>query len=88
MKKVKINLKQTQKVQAYNKALKKASRINHVMKHPNGWAVKKNGAVKVSAVFHNQGTAVSNATKMAKSDKSSVVIHAKNGKIRDIRRFD
>ena len=88
MKKIKINLKQTEKVQAYNGALKKASKINHVIKHQNGWAVKKNGASKASAVFDNQGAAVVNATKMAKNDKSSVVIHAKNGRVQDVKRFN
>jgi len=88
MKKSKIYLKQTKKVKAYNNALKKASKINHVVKHQNGWAVKKNGALKVSAVFDRQRTAVTNATRMAKNDRSSVVIHAKDGRIKNIRRFD
>ena len=88
MKKLRINLKQTKKVQAYNGALKRASKINHVIKHQNGWAVKKNGAQRASVVFSNQGTAISNATQMARNDRSSVVIHNRDGKIRDVRRFN
>ncbi|MBU1200704.1 DUF2188 domain-containing protein [Patescibacteria group bacterium] len=88
MKKLKINLKQTDKVLAYNGALKRATRINHVVKYQNGWAVKKNGAQRVSGIFNDQGTAIDSASKMARNDRSSVVIHGRDGKIRDVRRFN
>ena len=55
----------------------------HVTKRPNGWAVKGAGNDKASKVLPTQKQAISVATRIAKNQQSEVVIHGRNGKIRD-----
>ncbi|MBU4210268.1 DUF2188 domain-containing protein [Patescibacteria group bacterium] len=85
MKKKNINLKNTQKVKQYNKALRASSKIQHVVQHQNGWAVKKSGANRASAVYEKQSTAIDRATIVAKNYGTSVLVHGRDGKIRNIR---
>ena len=54
----------------------------HVVTHPDGWAVKKAGAQKASAVTNTQKEAIAIAKEIAKETKTELVIHGKNGEIR------
>ncbi|MBL7078551.1 DUF2188 domain-containing protein [Candidatus Shapirobacteria bacterium] len=86
MKKKSVSLKNTQKVRQYNRALRASSKIQHVVRHENGWAVKKSGASRASGVYEKQSVAVNRAMRVAKNYGTSVLIHGRDGKICDIRR--
>lgn len=55
----------------------------HVVPHPEGWATKKEGAARAGKVTTTQKEAIDAAREQAKRERSDVVIHRKNGKIRD-----
>lgn len=56
----------------------------HVTKHPDGgWQVKGAGNSKATKVTDTQKQAINAAIPIAKNNKSEVVIHGTNGKIRD-----
>ena len=56
----------------------------HVTKHPGGgWQVKGSGNEKASKVTDTQKQAINAAIPIAKNNKSEVVIHGTNGKIRE-----
>jgi hypothetical protein len=55
----------------------------HVVKHPEGWAVKGAGNEKATKVTPTQKEAIDVAKGIAKNQHSEVVIHGENGKIRD-----
>lgn len=54
----------------------------HVVKHPNGWAVKGEGNEKPTRVTPTQSEAIEIAEKIARNQKSDTKIHGVNGKIR------
>lgn len=56
----------------------------HVTPRPGGgWQVKSAGASKATKVTGTQQQAIKAAIPIAKNNKSEVVIHGTNGKIRD-----
>ena len=55
----------------------------HVVKHPDGWAVKGAGNEKATKVTNTQKQAIDVAIGIAKNKQSEVVIHGRNGQIRD-----
>lgn len=55
----------------------------HVVPHQGGWAVKGEGNARASSVRETQGQAIRDATRIAKNERSEVVIHRPNGRIRD-----
>lgn len=55
----------------------------HVVPHDGSWAVRKPGSDRVSSTHRTQQAAINKAIQGAKSDKSEVVIHGRDGKIRD-----
>jgi len=55
----------------------------HVVPHAEGWAVKKDGAVRASSVHTTQTQAQQAAIPAAKRERSEVVTHGRDGKIRD-----
>lgn len=55
----------------------------HVVKRDNGWAVKGAGNSKATSVHKTQKQATNAARDIAKNQKSEVVIHGRNGQIRD-----
>jgi len=56
----------------------------HVVRHPDGgWAVRREGADKVSSRHDTQSGAISSAEKIARTIHGEVVIHGRDGKIRD-----
>lgn len=55
----------------------------HVVPHPDGWAVKTEGASRASAVTSTQGQAIEQARSQAIRNQGEVFIHGRNGQIRD-----
>ena len=54
----------------------------HVVPHPDGWAVKGAGNSKATVVKKTQKEAISAAKNIAMNNKTDTKIHGKNGKIR------
>ena len=86
MKKRRINLKNTPKVKEYNRALRIGSKIQHVVQHNGAWAVKRSGASRATGIYDRQDIAINKAIRIAKNYGTSVVVHGRDGRIRDIRR--
>jgi len=55
----------------------------HVVKRDDGWAVKGEGNSRDTSVLSTQGGAIRAATSIAKHQHSEVVIHGRDGRIRD-----
>jgi hypothetical protein len=55
----------------------------HVVPSGDQWAVKVEGNKRASSLHPTQQKAITAATKTAKANKSSVVIHRPDGTIRD-----
>jgi len=55
----------------------------HVVPHENGWARKKEGATRAGSVHGTQKEAIQHARSQAQRDRVEVVIHGKDGRIRD-----
>lgn len=55
----------------------------HVTPHPDGWQVKGAGNSKATAVTKTQAEANEIAKGIAKNQQSEVLIHGRDGKIRD-----
>ncbi len=54
----------------------------HVVKHPDGWAVKGAGNSKATKVTDTQKKAIEYAEKIAGNQQSDVKVHGLDGKIR------
>lgn len=54
----------------------------HVVKHPDGWAVKGSGNSKATKVTKTQKEAIEVAEKIARNQQSDTKIHSTDGKIR------
>jgi hypothetical protein len=55
----------------------------HVVKHPDGWAVKGAGNQKATRVIETQQEAIDIAKQIAENQKSEMLIHGRNGRIRE-----
>lgn len=55
----------------------------HVVKHPEGWAVRGEGNKRVSAVTMTQKDAIEKAKQIAVTQQSELLVHGRNGKIRE-----
>ena len=55
----------------------------HVVPNGQNWAVKGAGNQKYTRIVTTQKEAINIARKIAKNQQSELVIHRKNGKIRD-----
>lgn len=58
-------------------------RNQHVVPHPEGWAVKGEGADRATAVYDTQAEAIRRARDIANNQGVELLIHGKDGKIRD-----
>jgi hypothetical protein len=54
----------------------------HVVKHPDGWAVRGEGNSKATKVTNTQAEAIEAAESIARYQKSDTKIHGENGNIR------
>ena len=60
-----------------------SKRNQHVVPHKNGWAVKGAGAERATRVFDTQASAISSARGTAINQGSEMLIHGRNGQIRE-----
>lgn len=58
-------------------------RNQHVVPHPGGWGVRREGAQRPSSVHPTQSEAIDAARPIAQRDRGEVVIHRRDGTIRD-----
>jgi hypothetical protein len=59
------------------------NRAIHVVPHPDGWAVKKAGSERASSVHRTQAEALDAARSQARRERVELVIHGRDGRIRD-----
>jgi uncharacterized protein YdaT len=55
----------------------------HVVPHEDGWAVKREGAERASSVHPTQKEALDAGRPIAQREKTELVTHGTDGKIRD-----
>ena len=55
----------------------------HVVPNDDGWGVRGEGNDRLSSRHQTQGDAIDAARNIARNERSEVVIHGKDGKIRD-----
>lgn len=55
----------------------------HVVPLGNGWAVLPEGAKRATVIATKQSDAIAFARNIAKSTRMELIIHGRNGKIRD-----
>lgn len=54
----------------------------HVVPHPDGWAVKGAGNDRATKVTTTQQEAIQFAKEIAQNQQSELIVHGKNGQIR------
>ncbi len=59
------------------------SKNQHVVPHPDGWAVKGAGNGKATKVHATQSEAIVHAKRIARNQSSELLIHGRNGRIRE-----
>jgi len=59
------------------------SKNQHVVPHPEGWAVLGEGNSRVTRVVETQRKAAQIAREIAQNQGSEVLIHGENGRIRE-----
>jgi hypothetical protein len=55
----------------------------HVVPHPEGWAVKPAGGERASSVHRTQQEAVDRAREISQNQGTELFIHGRNGQIRE-----
>jgi uncharacterized protein YdaT len=60
-----------------------AKRNQHVVPHPEGWAVKPKGGKRPSSVHDTQQEAIDRAREVARNQESELFIHRPDGRIRE-----
>jgi hypothetical protein len=60
-----------------------SKRNQHVVPHSEGWAVKPEGAGRASSVHETQREAIDVARERAMNQGSELLIHGRNGQIRE-----
>ena len=70
-------------IKAYSQAVENGYKIQHVLPSKDGWIVKTAGDSKASGVFEKQNSAIKFGTKIAKNKKTELVVHGRDGRIRE-----
>ena len=60
-----------------------ANNNQHVVPLGGGWAVKAEGTKRITVITTKQSEAISYAKRIAKSKKSALIVHGRNGRIRE-----
>lgn len=55
----------------------------HVVPHGEEWAVKGAGNSKATSVYKTQAEAITRAREIAQNQKSELLVHGENGRIRE-----
>lgn len=56
---------------------------HHVVTHNNEWAVRREGASRVSGIYPTQRAAIDAGREISRNQHTELVIHRPNGQIRD-----
>ena len=82
-------LRKILKIIAKNSGIRtrKETHNQHVVPHKDGWAIKGEGNEKYTALYDLQKDAIKRAVEIAKNYNSDVIIHGKDGTIRDRRSY-
>lgn len=79
-------------VNLFLKSSRRAKRGNthhqHVVPHEKGWAVRGEGNKRLTATYNYQNDAIERARDIAKNYSADVIIHRKDGTIRDRISYD
>ncbi|NTW30227.1 MAG: DUF2188 domain-containing protein [Candidatus Moranbacteria bacterium] len=59
----------------------------HVVKNGNSWAVKREGNPSPVSRHRTQSNAIDRATSLARSERSEMLVHGRNGQIRERNSF-
>ena len=62
---------------------KRKTHHQHVVPHEEGWAVKGEGNERYTGVFDTQKRAIRRAREIAENYGSDVIVHGRDGAIRD-----
>mgnify|MGYP002780391153 CR=1 FL=1 len=60
-----------------------AGKNQHVVPHPDGWAVRGAGNERVSSIHDTQAQAAAQARATAERQGTEVLIHGRDGRIRE-----
>lgn len=60
-----------------------ARRGQHVVPHPEGWAVKVEGGKRASSVHQTQQEAIDRAREIASNQGAELYVHGRDGRIRE-----
>lgn len=64
-------------------AKRTSGKNQHVVRHPAGWAVKGAGNRRATSVHGTQKTAIERAREIAIHQESELLIHGRDGRIRE-----
>ncbi|MCU0553105.1 MAG: DUF2188 domain-containing protein [Leptolyngbya sp. Prado105] len=62
-------------------------RNQFVIRHQDGWAVKKEGSNRITAFFQTQGEAIEYGRDLAITQRCELVIHDRKGNVRERRNY-
>ena len=60
-----------------------SNKNQHVVPHKNGWAVRGEGNERLTSIHDTQADAIGRARDIARNNQSEILIHGRNGQIRD-----
>lgn len=60
-----------------------SNKNQHVVPHNNAWAVRGAGNERVTSTHNTQAEAIERAREIARNNQSEILIHGRNGQIRD-----
>lgn len=85
MKKIvlRASAKNNPQAKSYLSAVKRGQNNQHVVPSDSGWKVKTARAPSATKTYKTQKEAISVATKIAKSQKTELFIHGRDGRIRE-----
>lgn len=72
-----------ERARAFRERRRKQRHNQHVIPFDNGWAVREEGKTRPKKICQTQKDAIGAARVIAIRDRSSVVIHSRDGRIRD-----
>ncbi len=75
-------------IKEYVKAVERGLKFQHVFPAKNRWVVKTMGSSRASGVFSTQETAIQFGKKLAKKQKTELIIHREDGRIRERNSFE
>ena len=66
----------------FNLASNIMGKNQHVVTHPDGWAVKGEGNERATSIHSTQTEAIEAAREIARNQQSELLIHGRDGQIR------